>query len=527
MSSLSADILFDSDTDEENEDDVLLRRFDEQVAGDPDGGAAARAAMVFVLGDLTLSPQRATEIIFAARAELDDWRDHSGDAEPPITTYDIIDAVLNLLEQRMEWTYVEGQWIPLPNPPPHIPRRRPGWASAPEEEEGEGEDEAPNPLLGRTDELLDELPPDADALSLLSELNLDFRARAREDVAWCTILATQDQNSIVGLRDTTLDTCDVVLNDPVWIFGLDPAQVQLAARRAPVPPAEIRRVCAAVRGLTYTKLAFLILNQDQSRLETLLAAVRRDANEYGGIDVAGNPAFQTHFSVLQLDMAVLRTALRCFREYCDNSVLPVRDGRDDPTARIVEQRVCVLAAIADSDIPFPNERSLPVRMFAACRRALNWSKQDTEGGLVVAPDAGGGRHLWGPRRAGECGFGKIDIRKEALAYQVRDLAGRVVRVPGGVATFDSLLSPNNPHYALEDLLTGRAFKTLTQVMADWLIEGLPYLPRAAQEDLALLQHDFKPLPLLPVGRHDVRRIQDRVELLFPVLNDQGQDWRPT
>ena len=114
MSRLSADILDASNTDDENEDDVLLQRFDDAVAGDHDGGAAARAAMVFALGDLTLSPQRATEIIFAARADLRDQRDHSGDAEPPITTYDIIDAVLNLLEQRMEWTYVEGQWIPPP-----------------------------------------------------------------------------------------------------------------------------------------------------------------------------------------------------------------------------------------------------------------------------------------------------------------------------------------------------------------------------------------------------------------------------
>ena len=59
-------------------------------------------------------------------------------------------------------------------------------------------------------------------------------------------------------------------------------------------------------------------------------------------------------------------------------------------------------------------------------------------------------------------------------------------------------------------------------MADWLVEGLPYLPRAAQEDLAKMQPFFHPnTPHTAICR---RRIRKKVELLLPVLNDQGPFW---
>ena len=301
--------------------------------------------------------------------------------------------------------------------------------------------------------------------SLAAELNLDLRGRERENADWCAILQRQDQNAIVGLQNVTEVQFTTALGDTDGAAargGRNPSH-SLAVERAQQ---------VLVNGqLTYTQLVVFILAPSAD------AEAKKSVQALSDPDVTAHLGYQTHLDAIGIDMPVVAPAFRIFRKYCD------QQKGEGPSQ-------CVLAAIADNDRPFPTDRTWTARLGAACRRTLRWTKQDPEGGLIVAPDAGGGG---GQGR--KCEFGKVDVATIAARQ-----------------TFSGVCDP-------DAIAQGNARQTLSSIMADWLAEGFQYLPRIAQKDLEQLTTRSDEY-LRAAGPQLRPRIRAQVLALFPALNER-------
>jgi hypothetical protein len=247
----------------------------------------------------------------------------------------------------------------------------------------------------------------------------DFTEKRQEDAVWCAELATQDQDIILGST----------------------------------PP------------VGYTEVAAIILNPTYTHVQNMRAGLQAQF----GLVFAGH-GMETHIEAAGIDLAVVQPLLHsCVQYYEAHVALP-------PAAGL---HTCVLAAIVDRDLPFPERTSWTSRMLAAGRRRICGQRHDSAGGLVVAPDATG--------EDTGCGFGRVNVARMVPWSQY---AGPV-----------------------QDFYTGQQRNTLTAIMAEWLVEGVAYLPRALQADLAHLG--------AALGGGRVRAMRKLVFRLLECLDQRG------